>query len=397
MNSGLLVIGILFIIVIVILFYIMMLELKKKSEALQSVQESLDEIMTGKKPDNDKTKPVPDTKIENVQESLSRPGQGNMPSDAGPESIIWDVEHIQSKFLPEENGIYHKIDIIPDTAWSDMKDVLKKLTKLPIELTELLAVLNSPDSSSASVSKICDSSVGITAMVLKMVNSAYYCLGRHISDIKEAVTFLGFDEIRQAVLTMSLFSGSNVSGANFKISKLFKHSVATANITPWLIKRTGLKIHTPSTGSGAMLHGIGKLFLNRWRRGRFDNAISIASESNISLMEAELETLGITHALAGELIAIRMHLPPALTYIIKASNLPELDSSLPEPAIIYISSQIAKYYFGLDNGEDLVKEINPEIRTVLGLKEKMISQLIDKDFADYADDFMSELNPVIRI
>ncbi|MCK4823958.1 HDOD domain-containing protein, partial [bacterium] len=301
MHTGLLIIGIFVILLIVILFYIMLLEIRRKSDALRSVQESLDEVMSGKKPDNNE--PVPDMKIENVQESLSRPEQETKPVDEVPESVTWDVDHIKSKFLPEDDGLYHKINLIPDTAWSDMKDVLKKLTNLPIELTELLSVLNAPDSSSASVSKICDSSVGITAMVLRMVNSAYYCLGRHISDIKEAVTILGFDEIRQAVLTMSLFSNSNVSGANFKISRLFKHSVATANITPWLIKRAGLKIHASSTGSGAMLHGIGKLFLNRWRRGRFDNAISIASESKISLMEAELETLGITHALAGELIA----------------------------------------------------------------------------------------------
>lgn len=313
------------------------------------------------------------------------------------EPTTLNVDYIKSFFVPEEEGIYHRKDTIPDTAWSDLNFVLKDLVKFPIEVQELLDVLSSTDSSAATVSKICNKSVGISAMVLKLVNSSYYGLGRQISDLKEAVTMLGFDEIRQTVITLNLFSMSDVVNDQFSIHDLFKHSVATSNITQWLSHKTRIAVSAPLCSSGSLLNGIGKILLYKWRKGRFVETIKTCKGEKISLMEAELETLGITHGLANDLLTQLWKLPPTLSRIIKRSTLPEFDDDYPEMVMIYLAGQIVRNYMELDDGDYVNDKIREDVREFLNLKEKTVSELADDYFTKYADSIIQELSPIATL
>lgn len=312
-----------------------------------------------------------------------------------PETL--NVDYIKSFFVPEEEGIYHRKDTIPDTAWSDLNYVLKDLVKFPIEVQELLDVLSSTDSSAATVSKICTKSVGITAMVLKLVNSSYYGLGRQISDLKEAVTLLGFDEIRQTVITLNLFSMADVANDRFSIHDLFKHSVATSNISHWLSHKTKIAVSASLCSSGSLLSGIGKILLYKWRKGRFVETIKTCKGEGIPLMEAELETLGITHGLANDLLTRLWRLPPTLSRVIKCSTLPEFDQDYPEMVIIYLSGQIVRNYMRLDDGDYVNDKIRDDVREFLNLKEKTVSELADDYFTKYADSIIQELSPIATL
>lgn len=336
-------------------------------------------------------------RVEPQDESLSEPEDDILDEIDASVPTTWNVEYIKSFFVPKEEGIYHRKDTIPNTAWSDLNFVLKELVKFPIEVQELLDVLSSTDSSAATVSKICNKSVGITAMVLKLVNSSYYGLGRQISDLKEAVTMLGFDEIRQTVITLNLFSMTDVINDQFSIHDLFKHSVATSNITHWLSHKTKIAVSVSLCSSGSLLSGIGKILLYKWRKGRFIETIKTCKGDKIPLMEAELETLGVTHGLANDLLTRLWKLPPTLSRVIKGCTLPEFDKDYPEMVMIYLAGQIVRNYMQLDDGDYVNDEIRDDVREFLNLKEKTVSELADDYFTKYADSVIQELSPIASL
>ncbi len=305
-------------------------------------------------------------------------------------NVIWDRRYLETKFEAGEYGIYHKADSIPDSAWQDLNQVLGALTCLPVEVDELLAVLNSSESSANQVARICEKSVSLTAMVLKLVNSPFYGIGREVDNITEAVALLGFNEIRITILTMSLFKKVTCINPLFDIKDLFKQSVAAANITKWLSKRVKPDIKPGLLGTGAMLSGIGKILLVRWRHDRFIDAIGYSIENQVPLIEAELEVLGVSHALAGFLLLERWQMPDHLSKMVRGSNLPELDPEMPEMAVAFLAAQIARQHLKRRDGELQEDTIQDDLREFLGIEAGTITELMSDGFDEFAEEFLKE-------
>lgn len=295
-------------------------------------------------------------------------------------------------FLPEDYGKYHRSDQITEMGWGDLDYVIQDLSTMPVEAGELLQVLNDPDSSSTQVAKICEKSVALTAMVLKLVNSPFYGLSEPVDDITRAVTLLGFNEIRQIIIAMSVFKESHMAKGAMKIDDLWTHCIASARITSWLIDRIKVPMKAGLTGTGAILHDIGKFVLMKWRPGAFIEAMEDAEKNGTTLMEEELKHMGLNHALAGVLLLDQWNLPDNLKSLIKGSHLPELDRKMPEMALIYLAEQIARQQEQGDDGDQYRDEISPDLKEFLKLSVDTLTELSSDDFADYAEVVLTDLS-----
>ncbi len=303
----------------------------------------------------------------------------------------WRVASLKTRFTPEDRDIYYKTHLITERGWIDLEYALETLTNLPTPVTELLEVLNNPMSSASQVASICEESVELTAMVLKLVNSPFYGLKSSVDDITQAVALLGFDEIRQIVYTMSLFRSADVPNSIVKISQLWQHSVAAARITSWLTDRANAPIRIGLAGTGAMLHDVGKLLLQCWRPYAFQSAVQAARDNSTSLLEEELKILGLTHAYASSLLADRWNLPYTLNCLVKECHKPELDPQLPEAALVYLSSQVARHMELGEDGEAFENRLDDGIRELLKIREKTMTELISRGFEHYAKTALSDI------
>ena len=302
-----------------------------------------------------------------------------------------DGPDLKSQFVPEEEGIYHDAGKLTDRGWSDLEYALVTLSRLPSEIAELLDVLNDSDTSASHVAEVCERNVGFTARILKLVNSPFYGLNSQVDDIQRAVTLLGFDEIRQVILTSSLFRSADVGPDLLDIEDLWTHSLATARITSWLSDRIQAKTRKGLAGTGAMLHDVGKLVLQQWRPEGFRKVLRISRERQVSLMAEELKELGVPHALAGVLLLERWHLPVMLSWGVKGCHLPVISPEMPESALVFLSGQIARHMSIGADGESPEERYQGDVREFLGLSVETVSELVGEGFEEYVKSVLSDL------
>jgi len=301
----------------------------------------------------------------------------------------WDVEGIKARFLPEETGIYHDLDMLQDTAIEDINSVLENLVSLPVEVQELLDVLNHHNSSAATVGKICRKSAAISAMVLKLVNSPAFGLKKQVDDLPTAITYIGFNELKTIILSMQTFQRTVRDMDIIDIKGLLDHSIAAANLTEWVASQTHVPLRQGICCTGAVLRAIGKVFMVSWRPERFKEALEHSHAEKIPLIQAETKLIGKTHALAGSFMAERWNLSQNVQYIVKGCNRPEIDPEVPEMAVVYLAGQIASQEFGYNDGGYTVDEIDGEIGEFLKINYSTITEMCDVEgFDKFAESFI---------
>jgi len=65
-------------------------------------------------------------------------------------------------------------------------------------------VINDPESSAKDLKDIIEIDPPLTARVLKVANSAYYCSLRKISEIQHAVIWIGYDVVKEIALSQKV-------------------------------------------------------------------------------------------------------------------------------------------------------------------------------------------------
>ena len=102
-----------------------------------------------------------------------------------------------------------------DLVTDQVKEILGSIDRLPTVpavFQELEQALADPDVDARRLGQIIEQDPGMTAKILKIVNSAFFALRRSISSPFEAVTYLGIDTIKGLVLVNSIFERAEPLG-----------------------------------------------------------------------------------------------------------------------------------------------------------------------------------------
>ncbi|MBW2582127.1 MAG: HDOD domain-containing protein [Deltaproteobacteria bacterium] len=92
--------------------------------------------------------------------------------------------------IPDPQKIIEKIDDLPT------------LPRTVLKITELV---NDPKSSAKDLARVITDDQVLTARLLKLVNSSFYGFPQRIPTVTGAIVLLGFDAIRNLLLTTSVF------------------------------------------------------------------------------------------------------------------------------------------------------------------------------------------------
>ncbi|MBC7348287.1 MAG: HDOD domain-containing protein, partial [Clostridia bacterium] len=87
-----------------------------------------------------------------------------------------------------------------------------------------------PDSTAADLNGVIGQDQALTAKILRLANSAYYGFPRRIGTITEAVILLGFNTIRNLVLTASVSQVLQREAPGYGLAKgeLWRHALTSA-------------------------------------------------------------------------------------------------------------------------------------------------------------------------
>jgi HD-like signal output (HDOD) protein len=220
-------------------------------------------------------------------------------------------------------------DTLGDQRLRQIIGGIRTLPVLPSAFQELTALMDNPDSRMEEVVAILERDISMAAQILKLVNSAYFGLSRRVSTLKEAISFLGLDILRQLVLMQHLFARIPESEVRrFRIDRLWQHSFCTATLAKDIIENSPVKCKNLSNVAylAGLLHDIGKLVL-------FFYLPEASAEAREKLAFKEAKTsdetaeFGADHTAIGGYLTSLWGMPHAITEAVTMHHAEHLDET----------------------------------------------------------------------
>jgi HD-like signal output (HDOD) protein len=190
---------------------------------------------------------------------------------------------------------------LPNVVLRRLVGRMERLPSLPKAYLEIQSALRDPDWDVGELGRIVAQDIALTAQVLKLVNSASFGLRRNISDLKEAVSYLGVEMLQALVLSAQLFlefEGAQECG--FSLETLSRHSLKTAMACKAIARQVeaGQQCIEESFCAG-MLHDTGKLILAHNFPVPYARILEVARQEACAVHNVERRILGATHADVG--------------------------------------------------------------------------------------------------
>jgi len=190
---------------------------------------------------------------------------------------------------------------LPNDAVKKLTARMDRLPTVPVLYTQMIKTLQSPDASLEDVALIVQRDPGMTAKMLKLVNSAYFGLSQSITSPAEALSFLGMETVKSLVLSLHVFSQYETaqSGGVF-VTEVWNHSLRTAEGARIIAGQEDLPDRQLEEAFVCgLLHDTGKIVLAYNCSMNYSKTCRLATAENISLLEAERRVFSCTHADVG--------------------------------------------------------------------------------------------------
>jgi HD-like signal output (HDOD) protein/CheY-like chemotaxis protein len=192
-------------------------------------------------------------------------------------------------------------DLLKNESLQRLVGETESLPSVPSVYNELMAKAQDANAALSDFATIIGRDVGMSAKVLKLVNSAFFGTAKPVSSVERAVAFLGLEPLLSLVLSAEVFSsyeGAEVRGLS--IDSLMQHSLLTAKLAKVVAECEGVsKAITEEAFLGGLLHEVGKLILMVNEPERYASIVQGSKERGIRDFELEQEVLGSTHGQVG--------------------------------------------------------------------------------------------------
>ncbi|MCZ7527255.1 MAG: HDOD domain-containing protein [Acidimicrobiia bacterium] len=203
---------------------------------------------------------------------------------------------------------------------TNLPDV-EEITRLPVAPgagMRLLWRLDDPTTSAAEIGSIVEADPALSMQVIRLANTAFYGLSRQVGSAWRAVTVLGLATVR-ALATSAAFDLFAEKGRAVP-EGFWRHSVTTAASASVVARRVGVPPNDAfSTG---LLLDIGAALMFRRARHHYDLVLARVAREECTLVEAEEDELGTTHAEIGALVLESMRFPPAVVEAVEHHHTP---------------------------------------------------------------------------
>ncbi|MBC7734017.1 MAG: HDOD domain-containing protein [Bacteriovorax sp.] len=208
-----------------------------------------------------------------------------------------------------------------DTCEPLLINAVRELPVLPAAVLELLDMLGRDDVETSELVARISLDQALTAKTLRLANSSFYGMPRHVASVTDATTVLGLRTVR-AVVTAAALAGSFKPPAckGFDFMAFWRHAVNTAVSARLVAAEVGADSDAAFTAG--LLHDIGQLVLASAFPERFAVVLAHRAEADIALRDAELALLGIDHATVGASVAERWRFPQAIVEVIGDHHTP---------------------------------------------------------------------------
>lgn len=271
--------------------------------------------------------------------------------------------------------------LTPEQIKNKVQSIIQ-LPALPSVSMEVVEMVDNPKTSASQLGKVISSDQALTAKVLKIANSPFYGFPKKISTIDFAIIVLGFDALKEVVISISLVNALQGKGNKYFNEKTFwDHSIFTGAIARRLARDLNYRV-SGEVFVGGLLHDMGISVLSRYFSNEFKRIVEVARETELTFLESEESILGVTHAQVGGWLAERWNLPDHLMEVISHHHNPTEAQQNPNlVAIIHCADVLANRLTGQPVEFDKGTDFDPNALELLQLNDKTV---LEQYIAEYS-------------
>lgn len=265
----------------------------------------------------------------------------------------------QSKIIVHVKNInLHPCEDLNKTFVSDLRQKISRnelvLPEIPPIVSELNEVIADPLASADDIAQIVSKSPSLTAILLKIVNSAFYGFPASIDSISRAVTVIGTKEISSLALgisTITIFK--DIPNTLIDMKSFLQHSLACGIVSRILAATMNIP-QTEQLFISGLLHDLGRLIVYKYYPDQAKSMLNRANEAENLLFKEESVYFGCNHTHLGRYLLQQWKLPLILENNVYYHHQPYRADSPILPTIVHMADIIVNALGIGNSGENFV-------------------------------------------
>lgn len=253
-------------------------------------------------------------------------------------------------------------DLLAHEPLKQLAARIDSLPSLPTLYAELVRALESEDSSVQQIGDIISKDPGLTAKILKMVNSSFFGLLQRVSNPAKAVSLLGLDLVQTIVLASGTFEKFNkLKLKGVSIERMWDHAMATALLAKTIAQEARLdRADVDTAFMSGLLHDIGKLLIAANMPDDYRLVTDHMSANGCSMASSENQIIGTTHAAIGAYLLGLWGLPDPIIEAVALHHNPGSASTkhISAGAVVHIADAFTNAGCHLGDSGDLPRDLD---------------------------------------
>jgi putative nucleotidyltransferase with HDIG domain len=259
---------------------------------------------------------------------------------------------------------------------SDLLKGVVSVASLPGVYLRLSSVVSDPRSSAADVGRVIAEDPGLTARLLKLVNSAMYGFPSRIETVSHAISIVGTAQLQDLALATSVIKlFASMPQELVTMESFWRHSVACGVAARALATRRR-EVNVERFFVAGLLHDIGRPIMYMQVPAESRAAVTRSRETGEPLYLVEHELLGFDHTHVGHALLDQWKLPPSLREAVAQHHYPDRATRFPvETAVVHVADLIANGLRFGTSGEPGIPPLHQKSWEAIGVPATMLADV----------------------
>lgn len=214
---------------------------------------------------------------------------------------------------------------------------------VPKIILEVSNLIDNPKTSASILGRMISHDQGLVTKILTIANSPLHGIPRRVSTIDFAIVVLGFNQVKNIVLALSMMESLKVVGnRKFDQKKYWTHSILTAAAAKRIADDLGYQTSGEVFTAG-LLHDLGIPIIYKFFNDEYKQILNSTSNKKMTYLEAEENYLGINHQEVGRYLVDQWNFPESIAEVISFHHQPSLAEKNKElTALVHLADYMTK-------------------------------------------------------
>jgi putative nucleotidyltransferase with HDIG domain len=264
---------------------------------------------------------------------------------------------------------------------------------VPQIILEVSNLIDDPKTSASILGKMISNDQGLVTKILTIANSPLHGIPRRVATIDFAIVVLGFNQVKNIVVALSMMDTLKVVGnRKFDHKKYWTHSILTAAAAKRIADDLGYQTSGEVFTAG-LLHDLGIPIIYKFFNKEYKAIIEKVNKTNVGFLEAEKEILGITHQEIGRYLIDKWNLPISIGDVISYHHRPsESENNRELTALVHLADNMTRKLMIGDFAWDKTAHLDPGIIDILKLGDEEYLENFIYSYKELFEDQIEAIN-----